>query len=424
MDLSSFPHLVKEWHPTKNGDLRPEDVTHGSHKKVWWLCPKGHSYYSVVSNRTKNSTSCPYCSGNKVGDDNNLEFLHPEIAKEWHPTKNGKLTPRDITPNSTKRIWWLCSNGHSYDAKSNVRVSMKTNCPYCSGRRVGEDNNLEYVYPEIAKEWHPLKNGNRKPTNYTSRSDTKVWWLCPNQHSYEAVIKNRTLNSSRCPYCSNQTSEPELRILSELKVIFDEVKNREKIDGVEVDIYIPEVNLAIEYDGKYWHKDNEDSDIEKNKFLLSQDINLIRVREHPLESLTENDIVVRINRSLEKTDLDKILKKIYPFVDNSTKEKINAYLRKSSFANDELFKKYRSYFPSPFPEKSILKTHPELSEEWDYDKNYPLTPKNFSYGSGKMIWWLCPKGHSYERSPNTRTSHGIGCPYCSGRKTLNYDLFK
>ena len=418
--LSSYPEFVKEWHPTKNGDLRPEDITHGSHKKVWWLCSKGHSYYSVVSNRTKNNTSCPYCSGNKVGDDNNLEFLHPEIAKEWHPTKNGKLTPRDITPNSTKRIWWLCSNGHSYDAKSNVRVSMKTNCPYCSGRRVGEDNNLEYVYPEIAKEWHPLKNGNRKPTNYTSRSDTKVWWLCPNQHSYEAVIKNRTLNSSRCPYCSNQTSEPELRILSELKVIFDEVKNREKIDGVEVDIYIPEVNLAIEYDGKYWHKDKEKKDTEKNEFLSSR-VTLIRVRERPLKKISDSDITV--GNKLQKKDLNNILNVLSRSVKKKHHQKIDEYMGSDKFVNDNLFKVYRSYFPSPFPEKSLLSTHPDISKEWDYEKNYPLRPENFSYGSGHKLWWLCPKGHSYLQKPSVRTSHGTGCPYCSGRKSLTPDLF-
>jgi len=64
--LNSYPHLVKEWHPTKNGDLTPDKVTSGSHKKVWWLCPKGHNYESLPYSRTsKNPRGCPYCSGNK-----------------------------------------------------------------------------------------------------------------------------------------------------------------------------------------------------------------------------------------------------------------------------------------------------------------------------------------------------------------------
>ncbi len=215
--LSSYPELVKEWHPTKNGDLTPNDVTHGSHKKIWWLCSKGHSHYSTVSNRTsKNATGCPECSGNKVGKDNNLLTLFPKIAKEWHPTKNGNLTPKDLTHGTRKKVWWLCSKGHAYEAVINHRTGMNTNCPYCSGRRVGEDNNLLFVFPEIAKEWHPTKNGNLTPKDITSKSDKKVWWLCSKGHSFQSVIKNRTLNKSLCPQCSNQSSEPEIRILSDL----------------------------------------------------------------------------------------------------------------------------------------------------------------------------------------------------------------
>ena len=79
--------------------------------------------------------------------------------------------------------------------------------------------------------------------------------------------------------------------------------------------------------------------------------------------------------------------------------------------------------PSPFPEKSLLSTHPSIATQWDYNKNYPLRPENFSFGSGKKMWWICPNGHSYEATLNHRTN-GNGCPYCSGKKTLNYDLFK
>jgi hypothetical protein len=422
--LSSYPELVKEWHPTKNGDLTPKDVTHGSSKKIWWLCPKGHSHFSTVSNRTsKNATGCPECSGNKVGKDNNLQALFPKIAKEWHPTKNGNLTPKDVTHGTLTKVWWLCPKGHSYDAVINRRTSMNTKCPYCSGRRVGEDNNLLFVFPEIAKEWHPTKNGNLTPKDITSKSDKKVWWLCSKGHSFQSVIKNRTLNKSLCPQCSNQSSEPEIRILSEMKWFFDKVLSRYKFDGVEIDIYIPEFNLGIEYDGKYWHRENEKLDLEKNKFLLSHNINLIRVREYPLKSLSPKDIILKFIRSLEKKHLDEIVKKIYPFVNHNIKEKINSYFKKTSFVNDELFKTYRSYFPSPFPEKSLLSTHPSIATQWDYDKNYPLRPENFSFGSGKKMWWICSNHHSYEATLNHRTS-GNGCPFCSGKKTLNYDLFK
>ena len=130
--------------------------------------------------------------------------------------------------------------------------------------------------------------------------------------------------------------------------------------------FFPYFNLAIEFDGYYWHKDKEKNDLEKNDFLLSLDINLIRVREETLKPLSKNDIIVRNNHHLEKNDLDELLKKVILFVNDDAKQKIEKYFQKKSFVNEDLFKKYQSYFPSPFPEKSLLSTHPLVAKEWDY----------------------------------------------------------
>ena len=60
--ISEYPELVREWHSTKNGELKPDEVEGQSNKKVWWLCPKGHDYYSKILNRTsKNKSGCPHC---------------------------------------------------------------------------------------------------------------------------------------------------------------------------------------------------------------------------------------------------------------------------------------------------------------------------------------------------------------------------
>ncbi len=425
--LSSYPHLVKEWHPTKNGELKPEDFTHGSNQKVWWLCAKSHSHFSTIANRTTNNTGCPYCSGNKVGEDNNLLVVFPEIAREWHPTKNGELSPKDVTHGTAKKVWWLCPKGHTYDAKINARTSKNTKCPYCSGRRVGKGNDLLTVFPDIAKEWHPKKNGILTPQDVTSKSDKKVWWLCPENHEYSTSVKNRTAGGTNCPRCSNQSSEPEIRILSELKFLFDDVKSRYKIEGIEVDIFLPSINVAIEYDGKHWHKGKEDSDLRKNLFVKSHDINLLRVREHPLKALSGDDIVVQLSgtaRSLEKHHLNEVVRKLLPFTADELKKKINAYLEEEGFQNDKLFKKYRSYFPYPFPEKSLIETHPSLVKEWDFDKNYPLKPENFSYGSGKEVWWVCEFGHSYRLSVNRRTTYSKVCPECPKPRKYSIAYFQ
>tara|TARA_E500000178_G_scaffold159203_1_gene159022 strand:+ start:558 stop:812 length:255 start_codon:yes stop_codon:yes gene_type:complete len=58
-----FPNISKEWHPTKNGDLKPSLVPKGSNKKVWWKCSVNsqHEWDAVIYDRTSKKSGCPYC---------------------------------------------------------------------------------------------------------------------------------------------------------------------------------------------------------------------------------------------------------------------------------------------------------------------------------------------------------------------------
>ena len=145
--LEDYPNLVKEFDLKKNVPLTPKDFTYASNKNVWWKCIKGHEWKTTINNRT-HGTNCPYCSGKKVSKENNLKFLFPDIAKEWHPTKNNKLKPEDVTKGSHKKIWWLCPERHEY--KTNIfHRTTGHNCPYCSGNKVSKENNLKFLFPDI-----------------------------------------------------------------------------------------------------------------------------------------------------------------------------------------------------------------------------------------------------------------------------------
>ncbi len=143
------PELASEWHPTKNGQLTPADVTAGSVKKVWWKCPKGsdHEWDARIQDRD-NGAGCAVCSNYKVVESNCLATLNPELSKEWHPTKNGKLTFFDVHPGSSKRVWWKCPKGddHEWRAKVYSRDGGK-GCPICSGRQVVKSNSLATLNP-------------------------------------------------------------------------------------------------------------------------------------------------------------------------------------------------------------------------------------------------------------------------------------
>jgi len=65
--VSDIDTLVTQWHPTKNGDLKPENFKSGSNVKVWWLCDVGHVWETRIIQRTRTSGSgCPFCSGRKA----------------------------------------------------------------------------------------------------------------------------------------------------------------------------------------------------------------------------------------------------------------------------------------------------------------------------------------------------------------------
>jgi hypothetical protein len=196
-----YPELSKEWHLNKNLALRPCDVTSHSGKKVWWICNNGHEWKAIVASRA-NGNGCPGCNGKMITKDNNLAFLYPHIAKEWHPIKNGNLKPYDVTPHSNKKAWWICSKGHEWKAIINGR--LKSNgCLYCSRILPSEDYNLEKINPILAKEWHPVKNGNLKPCDVTPYSNKKVWWLCNQGHEWIVDIYHRT-NGNGCKVCNGR----------------------------------------------------------------------------------------------------------------------------------------------------------------------------------------------------------------------------
>ena len=98
-DLASqYPDLAAQWHPTRNGALTPDQVLCGSNRRVWWQCPQGHQWSAIVKSRTEGA-GCPYCASRQVSAGvNDLAARFPHLAQEWHPEKNGRLTPGTWCP--------------------------------------------------------------------------------------------------------------------------------------------------------------------------------------------------------------------------------------------------------------------------------------------------------------------------------------
>ena len=195
--------LVKEWNYEKNGDLKPENFTVNSGRKVWWKCNKGHEWHATIANRNK-GRSCPYCAGQKIiKDENDLLTINPKLASEWNCEKNNGLTSMEVMPNSNKKVWWKCAKGHEWQAVISSR-NNGSGCPYCAGRyAVKGETDLVTLSPKLACEWNYEKNGKLRPENFTVGSHENVWWKCQKGHEWQARIYSR--NSGRgCPQCAKQ----------------------------------------------------------------------------------------------------------------------------------------------------------------------------------------------------------------------------
>ena len=204
-DLATcYSDLAREWHSEKHGSITPDKVLPGSHRIVWWRCEHGHEWQAQIKSRV-NGAGCPICANKQVQTgDNDLASLYPDIARQWHPTKNGALTPADVVPGTRRKVWWQCEKGHAYQASVASRVNG-SGCPICAGKIVVPgDNDLASQYPDIARQWHPTKNGALTPEHVAPASNRKVWWRCEQGHDYQAVIASRTQRGGGCPYCANK----------------------------------------------------------------------------------------------------------------------------------------------------------------------------------------------------------------------------
>lgn len=415
------PELAKEWNSNRNGELTPFDVVQASNKKVWWICQKNHEWQSSVSNRSQGK-GCPYCSGRRVSKDNCLAVVDPILAAEWHPTKNGELSPFDVTKAGKKKVWWKCSEGHEWESILYNRARGH-GCPYCSNNKVHDGNCLATVSPQLLKEFHSDKNGEITPYNITAKSNKKVWWKCEYGHEWQTTPNARTISRTGCPYCNSKTSFPEQFLYYCIKQVFKDTKNRYKVnnDGklYEADIFIPQLRLAIEYDG-FYHLYKSGIDDEKGKVFNKKGIKLVRVRWNELEKHQVSSDYQLFHDGKNGT-LVEILKELTNYIVKNfvIKSEVVIQLEKlKEITLEEVENKVLASFIRRKSSNSIKNTHPHLVKEWDYDKNTPLVPESFSSGSHKRIWWKCLKGHSWYVTISSRRN-GSGCPYCSGRKATS-----
>lgn len=172
-----------------------------STKRVWWRCEKGHEWEDSINNRT-NGSHCVICSNRRVSYGiNDLYTKYPNLLKEWDYKKNDGLDPKDIVYASTKKVWWKCEKGHSFNAQINSRTKNNYSCPYCNNSKLlCGYNDLKTMYPELSKEWNYKKNS-KKPEDVLFNENKKYWWKCKTCGKEWETNLNYRIKGIGCPKC-------------------------------------------------------------------------------------------------------------------------------------------------------------------------------------------------------------------------------
>ena len=274
-----------------------------------------------------------------------------QIIDYWHPTKNADKSPLDFTPGSSYVAWWLCPVC-GYEWQTSISHKYRGDkCPVCSGRKVIEGvNDLQSQLPELAKEWDYTNNELNPSEVYYRLSNKKFWWICEKGHSYEAKIINR-IAGTRCPYCINKKV---LKGFNDLATFFP--------------------NVAAEWD----YDKNGDN---KPDNIVYGSNKVVYWKCSKCDYSWKTSVV---NRTLGGTGCNRCKS-----IEAGNKRMLSAA-----------------------KENSLADNYPDLAEEWYYDKNNGLTPKDVSPGSQKSFWWKCSFcGNIWKATVQNRTN-GQECPAC------------
>ena len=215
---SQYPELAAMWSEEANVNITPYMFTSGSNYLATWKCPKcGNTWKSpiasIVSRKVK---SCRACSmkenGNtltrvKTAKNGSLAERGDMLLRQWDYEENGSLSPYEIPLNYSFPVSWKCDKcGYKWSSSPNSRVRVDTiaDCPHCTGRvAMSGVDDLEFLYPDLAKEWDYEKNKNVLPSQIRPFSNKKYYWRCPVcGYSYSAYPGNR-VKGSGCPKCAH-----------------------------------------------------------------------------------------------------------------------------------------------------------------------------------------------------------------------------
>lgn len=281
---------------SESNDASFYEISSTSRYVALWECEKcGNKWRRAVTNQSRRVHHCSFCE--KVPT---LIKKSDEIASWWDDTED--ITNYNI--GSQYEAQWKCPEGHAFKRKiHDFRVYQ---CPHCKQK----ENSLTVKNPVLAKQYR----GSIPVDEISFGSKRSVLWECSCGKKWKARVHARVQkNSTMCPDCveKENASAPEKELFSFVKTLLPlgtelEENDREFISPQELDIYIPNISLAIEFNGVYWHSEKFlDKNYHLNKFLQCRQkgVQLLTVWEDDWKTrrtLVERMLEQQVNLALGK----------------------------------------------------------------------------------------------------------------------------
>lgn len=216
--INNNSETMLDWDYEKNRLINPEFISPSSEMRVWWKCHIcGHESFGAVKDHITHtcavcgrvSRSSPYRGKIEKSGRNDVEYLRPDLIKEWSFELNNGLLPSECSYQSSKVVYWKCKKcGHTWRSSVANRVNGE-GCPVCAGKKViAGKNDLATIFPELAKQWlECINDPNTSAYNVSVGSNKKVKWKCPTCKGEWVVSINSRTRGGRvhgCPFCLNE----------------------------------------------------------------------------------------------------------------------------------------------------------------------------------------------------------------------------
>lgn len=419
------PDLFEQICPHNNNIDEIKKLTSGSNKKVWWVCKnnKEHVWDDSITHRVQEGRGCPFCRGMRVNHTNSLESLNPALAEEFHPSKNSPATTNTIYAHSGKSIWWICKNGHEYEAPVSRRnpknKSQGSGCKKCSNQtslpEIRIYAELAYIFEDAC--WRDKFQGIEvdimlPSLNIGIEYDGSYWHTKKRNKDIDKNIQLANKNILLVRF-----REMPLKKIEEIDILVDGKLKKEHLDDF-LDLVISKCDESFrERINKYKEQSNFCNDTEYNR--------IVSFLPNPLPEKSLGHLFPEVSKEWDfQNNYPLRPENVSPHAGFSVQWVCSKGHSFPMTIGNRTGKTKDTQNGCPYcsgryasSEDNLALHYPEVAKEYFQEKNGQLKVDSLRPKSNKKVWWKCSiQSHEpWLQSPNIRVGMGTGCPTCSGR---------